>query len=291
MMISGPFYADSCPCLCQFLSLLPLTVPLIYGVRWPMAGRKALPLRTETLFQKGMQQLFKRFCGCLAALAVMAPGCRAQTASPEWKAGRVVTAEAVKRAGESHWFSQEPLPDGVFARMRGYSYPEDCSVARSELRYLRVIHYDVDGRVRMGELVCNRAIADDLLAIFHELYRQRYPIHSLRLIDDFGADDERSMRANNSSCFCYRVVKGAKRLSAHARGMAVDLNTLYNPCVRQRGDRIIVQPATARAYCDRSATFPYKIDRHDLAYRLFVQHGFKWGGAWCTVKDYQHFEK
>jgi hypothetical protein len=24
---------------------------------------------------------------------------------------------------------------------------------------------------------------------------------------------------------------------------------------------------------------------------LFIQHGFKWGGNWRTVKDYQHFEK
>ncbi|MBQ9285740.1 MAG: M15 family metallopeptidase, partial [Bacteroidaceae bacterium] len=26
-------------------------------------------------------------------------------------------------------------------------------------------------------------------------------------------------------------------------------------------------------------------------YRLFIQHGFRWGGAWRSVKDYQHFEK
>jgi len=52
-----------------------------------------------------------------------------------------------------------------------------------------------------------------------------------------------------------------------------------------------VQPANAREYCRRDARFPYKIERGDLLHRLFVQHGFRWGGAWRSVKDYQHFEK
>ena len=38
------------------------------------------------------------------------------------------------------------------------------------------------------------------------------------------------------------------------------------------------------------ADTPGKIDENDLAYRLFIQHGFQWGGSWKTMKDYQHFE-
>lgn len=100
------------------------------------------------------------------------------------------------------------------------------------------------------------------------------------------------MRANNTSAFCYRVVKGSRRLSPHARGMAVDLNTLYNPCYRRsRSGRVTIQPATAARFVDRSADFPCKITRSDLAFRLFTVHGFRWGGAWKSVKDWQHFEK
>ena len=33
------------------------------------------------------------------------------------------------------------------------------------------------------------------------------------------------------------------------------------------------------------------IDRNDLCYRLFVKHGFTWGGSWRSLKDYQHFER
>jgi hypothetical protein len=185
-----------------------------------------------------------------------------------------------------------PISDSLFTIMNGSSYKEGCPISRSELRYVRVKHYDAQGHEHQGELVCNRQIADDLLEIFTELYRQRYPIERMRLIDNYGADDERSMQANNTSCFCFRPVTGSTKLSAHARGMAVDVNPLYNPCVRHKRDgSLSIQPETAKPYINRHADFDYKIDRHDLCYRLFTQHGFQWGGEWRSLKDYQHFEK
>lgn len=216
----------------------------------------------------------------------------ASTPFTPWRAGTVVSAKAVEAYGLSRCFTAAPIPDAVFARMKGRSYPEGCSVRRSDLRYLRLLHKDLQGHIRLGEMVCNKAIAADVLDIFRQLYLHGYPIESVRLIDDFGANDELSMRANNTSAFCYRVVKGSRRLSPHARGMAVDLNTLYNPCYRRsRSGRVIIQPATAARYVDRSAHFPCKITPSDLAYRLFKAHGFRWGGAWKSVKDWQHFEK
>lgn len=210
----------------------------------------------------------------------------------QWKAGSVVSPKAVEEYGLAQCFGAAPIPDGVFLRMQGKSWPKGCPVARTTLRHVRVLHYDLEGRIRIGELVCHKAIAADLVEIFRELYRHRYPIGSIRLIDDFGANDELSMRANNTSAFCYRRIKGQKRLSAHALGRAVDLNTLYNPCVRRTAaGKTSVQPATAGKYTDRKAAFPCKINRDDLAYRLFTAHGFTWGGAWRSVKDYQHFEK
>ena len=189
-------------------------------------------------------------------------------------------------------FSTQPIPDSVFHRMQGRSWPEGCTIRRADLRYLRLTHVDAESKEHVGEMVCNKAIANDLIEIFKELYRQKYPIQRIRLIDDYEAVDERSMRDNNSSCFCYRKVSGTTKLSKHAMGMAVDINTLYNPYVRTGKDgRRIVEPATATKYVDRRKTFPYKIVKGDLLYRLFVQHGFKWGGSWRTMKDWQHFEK
>ncbi len=188
-------------------------------------------------------------------------------------------------------FTATDIPDSVFSRMQGRSYPEGCTVPRSCLRYLRLSHWDFNGKEQVGEMVCNQEIADDLVAIFKKLYQAHYPIERMQLIDDFEANDEQSMRANNTSCFCYRQVAGHKTLSRHALGMAVDINPLYNPCVRTIQGRQSVQPSTAEKYADRKKSFPHKITKSTLPYRLFVSHGFQWGGAWRTVKDYQHFEK
>ena len=189
-------------------------------------------------------------------------------------------------------FVVEEISDAVMMRISGGSLPADATIRRSDLRYLRLLHYDGEGKVRQGELICHRSIAQDLKEIFEELYRQKYPIQRIQLIDDFGADDETSMRANNTYCFCYRTIAGSKKLSKHAQGLAIDINPLYNPCVKTKknGQRII-QPATAGKYVDRSKKFRYKISKTDLCYRLFIRHGFRWGGSWNSLKDYQHFEK
>ena len=189
-------------------------------------------------------------------------------------------------------FTIDTISDGVFRRMQGKSYKKGCTVVRAELRYLRLSHYDKDGREHVGELVCNKAIAEDLKAIFQELYRQKYPIERMRLIDDYDGNDERSMAANNTSCFNFRSIAGSGKLSKHATGMAIDINPLYNPYVKRRKDgTTFVQPATATKYADRGKAWPYKIERGDLCHRLFVAHGFRWGGAWASQKDYQHFER
>lgn len=188
-------------------------------------------------------------------------------------------------------FSQQEIPDSIFARIEGKSFKDNCTTPREDLRYLRLSHYNMEGEVLQGELICHKAIAADLLAIFRELYYAKYPIERMVLIDEYDADDEASMRANNSSAFNFRYISGTKRLSKHSRGMAIDINPLYNPYVRHRGGRTLVSPANGKAYVDRSKDFPYKIVKGDLCYRLFKEHGFSWGGDWKNSKDYQHFEK
>lgn len=112
------------------------------------------------------------------------------------------------------------------------------------------------------------------------------------LIDDYEADDERSMAANNTSCFNFRLIASSGRPSKHGKGLAVDVNTLYNPYVwRKKSGELVVSPAAGKAYADRKKSFKYKIDTNDLCYKEFIKHGFTWGGSWKHRKDYQHFEK
>ena len=189
-------------------------------------------------------------------------------------------------------FIAREIPDSIWARMQGRSYPQECRIARSELRYLELSFVDFDGREHVGQMVCNKQIANDLLYVFRQLYEARYPIASMRLIDDYEADDSRSMTSNNTSCFCYRRVAGSKSLSKHSRGMAVDINPLYNPCVYVKSGRVLPPEGNKYAHDrDKRKDIPSKIDANDLCYRLFVSRGFRWGGTWRTIKDYQHFEK
>ncbi len=192
-------------------------------------------------------------------------------------------------------FYYEPIPQVIRDKMKGLSYPEDIDESKisfDDLRYVRLRYVDFEGETQEGEMVCNKAIAQDVTEIFHELYRQDYRIESIKLIDDFDADDNASMAADNTSCFCYRVVEGTTRLSNHAYGRAIDINPFYNPyIVFKKGGDDHISPPGSEIYADRSANFPYKIDENDLAYKLFTEHGFTWGGNWNNSKDYQHFEK
>ncbi len=207
------------------------------------------------------------------------------------RAGEIVSVATIKQLGTTQFFTVNPIDDATFARMQGRSYKADCTLPREELRLLRILHHDGKGSIRIGELICNRLIAVDLIAIFRELYAVGYPIERMVLIDEYDGDDNRSMAANNSSSFNYRRVAGSKTLSAHSRGMAVDINPLYNPYVRTRNGRTIVEPATATPYTDRSRKFRYKIERDDACCQAFLRHGFIWGGDWHSLKDWQHFEK
>lgn len=192
-------------------------------------------------------------------------------------------------------FYYEPLSDSLKRYITGVSYPnnlENPEVSYDELCYVYVWYYDFDGNPSEGELICNEVIAQDLVEIFYELYRQEYRIDKIRLIDEYDGDDLASMEDNNTSCFNYRLVEGSTSLSKHAYGLAIDVNPYYNPYVTygQDGEEII-SPVSASAYADRRVGFPYKIDEDDLCYKLFIQHGFIWGGNWNSVKDYQHFQK
>lgn len=175
--------------------------------------------------------------------------------------------------------------------MQGVSMPKDCPVKRSELRYLKILHVTTDGTTKTGEMICNKSIANDLIDIFRELYKARYVIERIELIDNYGASDDKSMEANNTSCFNFRYMTGStSRISKHGLGLAIDINPRYNPYVK--GNK--VSPNSSRPYAyNRSSRkdIPQKIDRNDLCYKLFIKHGFRWGGAWKSIQDYQHFEK
>lgn len=194
-------------------------------------------------------------------------------------------------------FYYQSLDDMVIERITGCSYPiledgESIEIGYDDLSYVVIQYVGFDFETHQGEIICNKTIAQDLVEIFYELYRNEYQLESVALIEEYEGNDYASCEANNTSCFNYREVVGSSSLSKHALGLAIDINPLYNPYITYNGDGSYnVYPENAADYVDRSKAFPYKIDENDLCYKLFTEHGFTWGGHWNSVKDYQHFQK
>lgn len=204
-------------------------------------------------------------------------------------AGSILDIAALRtELSESLFYSEELNPE-VQQKIMGISYQENNNISMEELRYLRILHVGFDGQTHIGELLVNQSIAEDVLEIMAELYENGYEIEKMVLVDNYGADDEQSMADNNTSAFNYREIAGSSKLSRHSLGLAIDINPLYNPCVKNSGTSI--SPQNAVGYADRSQQFAHKIDENDLCYKLFTEHGFTWGGNWNSLKDYQHFEK
>ena len=128
------------------------------------------------------------------------------------------------------------------------SWRAGCPVPLSGLRYVRVSYRGFDGADHVGELVVATSAVPSIVGVFRDLYASRFPIASLRLVDDFGGNDDRSMAANNTSAFNCRAVTGGSGFSAHSYGTAIDLNPVQNPYV----SGATVLPPQGRAYLART---------------------------------------
>ncbi len=172
-------------------------------------------------------------------------------------------------------------------RMTGISWHRGCPVHIRDLRLLKVRRWGFGGEVRPGRLVVNRWQARRMVGVMRKLFEARYPIRRMFLVDHYGADDDRSMSANNTSAFNCRYVAGTTRWSQHAYGRAIDLNPVQNPYVSNG----VASPTRGQQYVDRSQRRKGMIHAGDKVVRAFAAAGWEWGGYWSSPKDYQHFSR
>lgn len=185
-------------------------------------------------------------------------------------------------------FSITRIDADLADRMRR-SHRPGCPVPLRELRHLRMTHRDFDGGARTGEMVVHRRWARPVTEVFGRLYDAGFPIARMRLVDDYRADDDLSMAANNTSGFNCRRVAGQTSWSQHAYGEAIDINPVQNPYVRPGR----IDPPAGRAFAgvrrDRSVPARLGVLRAgDLPVTAFSRIGWEWGGYWVSSKDYQH---
>ena len=215
----------------------------------------------------------------------------------ELPAGTVVAEEEVNREDLSVYFQDYEISDPLFARIYGddRSYKTYCTVPREDLRYIKLLHYGFEGEIRVGELMVNALLAEDMKAIFQELFENQYQIEKMYLVENYGADDDLSVNDNNTSCFNFRLGTNSQSLSNHAAGCAIDINPKQNPYYIIGPDGSYVwENEDAELYIDRNvpdAAERHMITEQDLCYQLFTQYGYTWGGDWQNPIDYQHFEK
>lgn len=176
----------------------------------------------------------------------------------------------------------------VTAAQLPYSWHRGCPVAPSHLRRVRLSYWGFDRRAHTGALVVNASVVGDVVRVFRRLYVSHFPVRRLRPIDAYRANDERSLNADNTAGFNCRYVigPGPKRWSAHAYGLAIDVNPVENPYVESGR----VHPRAGRAYLNRSRVRRGMAVPGGVLVRAFSAAGWSWGGRW-SPPDYQHFSK
>lgn len=185
-------------------------------------------------------------------------------------------------------FTIDKIPDTIIKNMVDKSiWKKECPIAISDLSLLEVRHYNFSNQILNGQLIVLGSLAEDVINIFKELFILKFPIHSIKLINEFDGDDELSMAANNSSCFNFRTILGTDLLSMHSYGAAIDINPLQNP--------YIIQPPSDNIFPKNGLEF---LDRNNIRagmvepiVEIFNKYGFtEWGGNWRTPIDYHHFQ-
>ncbi|MEJ7845735.1 MAG: M15 family metallopeptidase [Acidimicrobiales bacterium] len=177
-----------------------------------------------------------------------------------------------------------PVDNAVRARMGG-TLADGCPVGPDDLRYLTMSFRGFDGRAHTGEMVVHAEEAEDVVSVFRRLFEADFPLEEMRLITDADVAAPPTGDGNNSGAFICRAVRGGTRFSAHASGLAIDVNPFHNPY--QRDD--IVLPERASAYLDRGNVRPGMILRGDVVTEAFADIGWTWGGDFGSVIDTMHF--
>ena len=227
-------------------------------------------------------------CAVVVVVEACSTGGQAPSSSTSTTSLAAETVTTVHPSATGSALPTGPVVHTVTAVELGRTWRPGCPVEPDELRRVELDFVGFDGAIHRGALVVHHDVVDDVIAIFADLQRLRYPIERMQTVDHYhGADDELSMEDNNTSAFNCRRLPGNTGWSLHAYGRAVDLNPLINPYRDSSGD---LQPKTAGQYLDRNQQVPGLLRAGDPVVRAFTDRGWRWGGAWRNPVDYQHFE-
>jgi hypothetical protein len=172
-----------------------------------------------------------------------------------------------------------------FARRTNLAWFPGCPVGLADLRLLQLSFWGFDGIPHTGQLVVNESVAADVVEVFRRLYAVHFPIEEMRLVTKADLDAPPTGDGNVTAAYACRPVRGSTEWSAHAYGLAIDVDPFTNPY--KNGD--LVLPELASSYLDRSWRRPGMIFADGPVVKAFTDVGWTWGGTFHSVLDLQHF--
>lgn len=153
----------------------------------------------------------------------------------------------------------------------------------NQLTIIDVEYFSFDNKLHRGQIVLNKQAVNDIKAVFEIIREIKFPINKVIPVVYYNWLDEESMNDDNTSAFNYRKVKDTKVISAHSYGLAIDINPMQNPHIKNG----VSKPINGK-YDIKS---PGTILKDSKIVKEFKKRGWQWGGSWRSSKDYQHFEK
>lgn len=179
---------------------------------------------------------------------------------------------------------QKPIIDSNLTfeeAIKGTKAPKEVI---DSLVLLNINYYSFDNKIHTGQIIVNKAVAEDTKYIFNLMLKNKMPINKMIPIVKYNWNDDKSMEDNNTSAFNYRFVAGTTRLSNHALGRALDINPQLNPVFYSDGKK---SPDNG----NRDTTKPYTFTPDHFVVKELKKRGWRWGGDWNSLKDYHHFDK
>ena len=167
----------------------------------------------------------------------------------------------------------------------GQSWSPRCPVGLDDLRVLTMSFHGFDGRDHTGRMIVNERVATAVVGVFATLFRARFPIEEMRPVATADLTAPPTGDGNDTAAFVCRATRRQTTWSAHAYGLAIDLDPFMNPY--HSGD--LVLPELASSYLDRGWHRPGMVLPGGVATRAFAAAGWTWGGDFRTVSDLMHF--
>jgi hypothetical protein len=176
-----------------------------------------------------------------------------------------------------------PITPALRTRM-GTTWKPGCPVALTQLRYVTVSFRGFDHKAHTGELVVNESVATRVVEAFRSIFAAGFPIEEMRLVTTADLDAAPTGDGNDTAAFVCRATRGSSTWSAHAYGLAIDIDPFQNPY--SKGAEVL--PELASSYLDRAEVRPGMILPGGPVVRAFAAIGWTWGGEWRSPVDRMH---